>query len=73
MLLNNLLSASNEAYIEYRCNSPFGSDMLFGFAEWDGQELKSSDGDSYYLNEEIEKYEWEDDHHLTIWIFVEWG
>ena len=72
MLLKNLLPMNYEVYIEYRCNSPFGSDMLFGFAIWDGQELKSEDGDSYYLNEEIEKYSWEDKYHLTVWILVEW-
>ena len=45
--------------------------MLFGFCHWTGTELISGDGDNYYLNEEILKYEFGGEH-LTYWIVSKW-
>jgi hypothetical protein len=47
--------------------------MLFGYAIWDGKELISGDGDNYYLGDVVERYEWNGDMDLTIWISVEWS
>lgn len=33
-----------------------GEDTLFGYCGWDGVNLISHDGDSYYLDDEIVKY-----------------
>ena len=46
--------------------------MLFGACEWDGKELKSLDGDSYYTDDVIGMYEWEDEDHLVVWILSKW-
>lgn len=60
--------------IEVRTNDPFGEDMLFGFCHWTGVTLVSGDGDSYYLDEEITKYEFdEENRQLTYWIYSEWN
>ena len=65
--------------IEYRCNAPKcddEDDMLFGYCRWDGNELISLDGDSYYLNDVIENYEWrytDEGDYLTVWIEVVWS
>ena len=48
-------------------------DMLFGYAVWTGEELVSGDGDNYYLGDVVEKYEWDGDMDLTIWIEVTWS
>jgi hypothetical protein len=40
-----------------RTNDPYGKDMLFGHVHWTGVNLVSADGDSYFLDEEIEKWE----------------
>ena len=66
--------------IQARTNSPFeGEDMLFGFCSWDGENLKSEDGDSYSLDEEVIKYElivnfYESSYPyiLTYWFNSEW-
>ena len=74
--LKDLLPTGRNVQVEYRCNAPKRDDeedMLFGFAIWDGETLKSGDGDNYYLKDVVEKYEWEDEHHLTIWIEVVWS
>ena len=47
-------------------------DMLFGYCYWDGEELLSGDGDNYYLNDIIERYQC-DGKHLTVWIEVKWS
>jgi hypothetical protein len=47
--------------------------MLYGYCEWDGKELKSTDGDNYYLNDLIEKYEFDDNYGLIVWISVRWN
>ena len=60
--------------IEVRTNDPFGEDMLFGFCHWTGVTLVSGDWDSYYLYEEITKYEFdEENRQLTYWIYSEWN
>lgn len=46
-------------------------DCLFGYCRWDGKELISEDGDSYFLEEEIVKYEF-DNYGLTYWIKTGW-
>ena len=46
--------------------------MLFGYCYWDGKELISGDGDNYYLNDIIERYQC-DGKHLTVWIEVKWS
>ena len=77
--LRDLLPANENVSIEYRCNAPKcddEDDMLFGACYWDGKELISEDGDNYYLNDVIEKYEWNDEdwpYNLTVWIEVKWS
>ena len=56
-----------------RTNDPWGDDMLFGYCHWTGTELISGDGDSYYIDEEIDKYEFDEENgELTYWIVSEW-
>ena len=45
--------------------------MLFGYCSWNGEELMSLDGDTYYVEDDIEKYELDGDN-LTYWIKGEW-
>ena len=74
--LRDLLSKDKPFDIEYRCNAPKcddEDDMLFGYCYWDGEELLSGDGDNYYLNDVIEKYEWEKEDSLVVWIEVVWS
>ena len=77
--LRDLLPANENVSIEYRCNAPKcddEDDMLFGACYWDGKELISEDGDSYYLNDVIEKYMWNEEEYpydLTVWIEVKWN
>ena len=74
--LRDLLPADKKVGIEYRCNAPAfdeDEDMLFGFCSWDGKELFSEDGDNYYLGDVIEKYEWENENSLVVWIEVKWS
>lgn len=60
--------------IEVRTNDPFDGDMLFGFCHWTGSELVSGDGDNYYLEEEISKYEFDEENRkLTYWIVIDWA
>lgn len=76
LYLKDLLPAGKRVEVEYRCNAPKNcdeEDMLFGFAIWDGEILESGDGDNYYLKDVVEKYEWEDEEHLTIWIWIGWS
>lgn len=78
LYLRDLLPAGKKIKVEYRCNSPKcwqneEEDMLFGFAIWDGKELISGDGDNYYLKDVVERYEWENENYLTIWIGVGWN
>lgn len=74
--LRDLLPKGKKVKIQYRCNAPEmddEEDMLFGYAIWTGEELVSGDGDNYYLDDVIEKYEWDGDMDLTIWIEVTWS
>lgn len=76
LYLRDLLPKDKKVKVEYRCNAPKiddDEDMLFGYAIWDGKELISGDGDNYYLGDVVEKYEWESDMDLTIWIEVIWS
>ena len=78
LYLQDLLLDGKEVKVEYRCNSPKcwqdeEEDMLFGFAIWNGKELISGDGDNYYLKDIVERYEWESENYLTIWIGVGWN
>lgn len=48
--------------------------MLFGYVHWTGANLISVDGDSYFLDEEIEKWEYDENtRHLTYWFCSEWA
>ena len=60
--------------IMVRTNHPYGGDTLLGYCCWDGQELKSLDGDDYYMDETVLRYEWSDvgPVKLTYWIHSEW-
>ena len=74
--LRDLLPKGKKVKVQYRCNAPKmddEEDMFFGYAVWTGEELVSEDGDNYYLGDVIEKYEWDGDMDLTIWIEVTWS
>ena len=60
-------------YIQVRTNDPHGEDMLFGYCHWTGVTLVSGDGDNYYLDDEVVKFEFdEDNRELIYWIVCEW-
>ena len=42
-------------------------DVLIGFCSWDGTKLVSLDGDSYRLDDKVDKYEFHEDGSLTYW------
>ena len=73
MKLRDLLVNNKPMEIKYRINSPVDEegDMLFGYCRWTGSELESGDGDSYYLDDEIERYEINGTE-ITVWIRVNW-
>lgn len=75
MKLKDILFEKRPIDIEYRCNGPkrFGGDMLFGHCYWNGEQLISGDGDNYYLDDEIEKFEMRESGEMTVWIEVEWS
>ena len=78
LYLRDLLPVGKKVKIEYRCDGLVDEcgdteDMLFGFAIWNGETLESCDGDNYYLYDIVEKYKWEDEEHLTIWIWIGWS
>ena len=73
MKLRDILPDYPLKNIEVRTNDPWGEDMLFGLCHWTGVTLVSGDGDSYYLDEEITKYEFdEENRQLTYWIYSKW-
>lgn len=73
MKLKDILPGYPLRNIEVRTNDPDGEDMLFGYCHWTGTELVSGDGDNYYLNEEISKYEFDEEkRELTYWIVSKW-
>ena len=47
--------------------------MFTGFCVWDGENLISGDGDSYSLDEIVDRYEWEEDGSLTYWYRSYWA
>lgn len=58
-----------------RTNDPFGEcedGILFGYCQWDGEKLISLDGDYYSLEEEIVRFEYENENYLVYWIHSEW-
>lgn len=57
--------------IQSRTYDPWGEDMLFGYCHWTGTELVSDDGDSYSIEEEVIKYEF-NDYGLSYWFEPEW-
>lgn len=59
--------------IQVRTYDPDGEDMMFGYCHWTGTELISGDGDSYSIEEEVSKYEFDEDgKKLTYWFEAEW-
>lgn len=59
--------------IQVRTNDPFGEDMWFGCCHWTGTELISGDGDSYSIDDEVYKYEFDKDgYSLTYWFEGNW-
>lgn len=73
MKLINIIDGKTIETIMYRTNSPFNDreDMLVGYCAYLDEELISLDGDSYSLDDEIEKYKWEDDM-LIVWYKSTW-
>ena len=73
MKVKDILPDYSLKYIEVRTYNPVGEDMLFGWCHWTGTTLVSDDGDSYYLNEEISKYEFDEENRkLTCWVVSAW-
>lgn len=73
MIVKDILPDYPVKDIQVRTNDPFGEDMLFGYCHWTGIELISGDGDSYYLDDEISKYEFDKETgELIYWIISEW-
>lgn len=61
--------------IAVRINAPENcgyKDLLFGHCKWDGKDLISLDGDTYSIEDEICRCEYETDGSLTYWISAEW-
>ena len=71
-LLRNILTCSPIDKMYCRTYLPDGRDILLGFCQWNGKNIISLDGDSYYLDEEITKYEFDEKGNLTYWIVSEW-
>jgi hypothetical protein len=72
MILKDLLTKNKPIQVMHRCNTPFPDiDTLFGYCYWNGETLESLDGDAYYLDDEIEKYEYWDDM-LVVWFKAKW-
>ena len=73
MRLRDILPDYSIEDIGVRTNDPWGGDMLFGYCHWTGTELISGDGDNYSLDDEIVKYEFDEEKkELTYWIESEW-
>lgn len=73
MKVRDILPSYPLKYIEVRTYDPYGMDILFGWVHWTGKTLVSADGDYYSLNEEVKKWEYDEDtRHFTYWIHSEW-
>lgn len=58
-----------------RTNDPFDEcedGILFGYCQWDGEKLISLDGDYYSLEEEIVRFEYENENYLVYWTHSDW-
>ena len=51
---------------------PYGEDMLLGICKWDGENLIPLDGDSYSLDAEVLKYEYDENNNLSYWTPTTW-
>ena len=71
MKLKNLLN-DLPCRITYRTYGPNNEDLFQGACVWNGQELKSSDGDIYSIDDDIIKYELEPSGDITIWRESKW-
>ena len=72
-LLKDLLKLGQPVNIEARTFGPDGEDLLYGNCRWDGEKLISLDGDSYYIDEVVEKYEFAEDGSLIYWFHSDWS
>lgn len=70
MKIKDILPGRPINEIVYRMRGDGVEDELFGYCAWDGNRLISLDGDSYYLDEEILEYKYNDDGKLTVWIYA---
>lgn len=74
MKFRDILSISPQL-VEVRTNGPKGydcDDLLLGQCTWDGENFVSTDGDYYTPDDEIDKYEYESDGSVTVWITSDW-
>ena len=75
MVFRDALNKGPVEKITVRMNSDNGrpyKDELFGLCGWDGEKLISLDGDSYGLDEEIYRFEYDEDGGLTVWLFIQY-
>ena len=72
-MINEIKRYTSGHYINImaRTTDPWGDDLLFGYCHWTGTELVSDDGDSYSVEEEVVKYEF-DDYGLAYWFESKW-
>ena len=61
MKLREIVTGHDYPRIMYRTNGPEGEDILFGYCSYVGGVLRSSDGDYYSLDDEIEHFVVDDD------------
>lgn len=71
--VKDILSKKPIETITVRTSIPDDIDMLFGYCAWDGTNLISLDGDTYDLDDEIYKYEFDENGDLTYWLVCEWN
>lgn len=70
MTVRDILPDTPINYITVRTDDHLGinpNGILFGICAWDGKQLISLDGDNYYLDDEVDRYEYNDGR-LTYWI-----
>lgn len=73
MKIRDILPKTPINEITYRMRNDAGEDDLFGYCAWDGKQLISLDGDSYFLDEEILEYKYREDGTLIVWIYANWS